>query len=289
MRRIFIIFHDLLFFLYALVSKVINLLFIFNKTLLHPNTKKKIIIIANGPSLKKDIQKIIKKKKSYEIYALNYFALTKEFVKIKPNFYFVADPIFWRSDINKNFKKDNKNLYNNLSDVNWNMHLFCPKEGLKFVSNKLSSNRFITVKIINSRSFDFKSEKLNVFSLYHEITTPIFNNVLILALWHAISRKLKLIEIYGADFSGFKDLVVDQTSNRLYSSPKHFYKNTKAQKNSHLKYLSQPPKKIHSRLYQVWVSFYQIYLLSIVARKHGIRLFNCSKNSYLDSIDRPKL
>jgi hypothetical protein len=285
MIRFFNLIYDLIIFSYALVLKATNVFNIFAKVPSLTN-RKKIIIIANGPSLKKDIKKIFKKRIFFEIYALNYFALTKEFKKIKPNCYFIADPIFWRSDINKDFKEDNLNFFKILSEVNWKMNLFCPKEALNFISNQLKFNKFIVVSPILSRSFEFKSQKLNLLSLYHRITTPVFNNVLIVALWHALQRKVPYIEFYGADFSAFKELSVDQKTNELSSSFTHFYKNTKAQSNALHKYPGKVRKKIHLRFFQIWNSFNQIYFLSLVAKKKKIRVINCSSNSYLDSFER---
>ena len=107
-------------------------------------------------------------------------------------------------------------------------------------------------------------------------------------LWHAIYKKNNTIEIYGADFSLFKEYYVDQKTNDLYSSASHFYKNTKAQSNSTRKYPSEIKKMLHTRMYQQWSAFYQMYLLSKVAKKRKIKITNFSSNSYLDCFDRPK-
>ena len=249
---------------------------------------KKSIILANGPSLKKDIKKILSKKNKFEFYGVNYFATTKLFKIIKPNYYAFADPLFWRKDINDNIKSDNSKLFKILSKVNWDMHLICPSIGAKIVSKKLSNNRYIKVIPLRSNYYHFKNEKLNIFGLMSGIVTPAFNNVLIVALWHALQRKVPYIEFYGADFSGFKALYVNQKTNTLTSSITHYYKNTKAQANPVYKYPGKTRKKIHMRLFQIWNSFNQMYLLSIIAKKLKIKVINCSSTSYLDSFERPK-
>ena len=38
-----------------------------------------------------------------------------------------------------------------------------------------------------------------------------------------------------------------------------------------------------------WLAFEQIYLLSEVAKKKKIKIFNCSSNSYIDCFDRENL
>jgi hypothetical protein len=171
------------------------------------------------------------------------------------------------------------------------MELICPEDGFQLLANRLKINRHINVVAEKSspRPLNFKLEKFQVFSILHGLSAPIIISVLILALWHAIKRKVRRIDIYGADFSGFKNITVDQDSTEVNSSSRHFYKNTKAQSNAHFKYVSQTPKKIHERLYDASISFFQIYILSLVAKKIGIKLINFSRKSYLDSLDRPKL
>ena len=289
MKKTLFLIYDTLVFICSIILKIFDIINIFKKRDIVISRKiNKIVILCNGPSLKEHKKKIPKKKKSIDIYAVNYFALTKDFFKIKSNFYFMADAVFWRDDANKLVKNDNSKLYKMLLKVNWPMTLYCPENGFKILSNKLKVNKNIFVIGVKPRSLVFKSEKLNIFSFINGLSKPVFNNVLILALWHAVRRKVDKIEVYGADFSSFRDYSVDQTSNFLYSSPKHFYKNSKAQSKSHYKYKNQKQKKLHTRLHGVSISFYNIYLLSKVAEKLGIMLLNYSKMSYIDSIKRPK-
>ena len=168
------------------------------------------------------------------------------------------------------------------------MHLFCPENGIKSVSERLKGNKHIKIIPIKSNFYNLKTEKINLFAYTFGIITPLFINVLILLLWHAIKRKASHIEIYGADFSAFKELKVNQNTNELSSLFTHFYKNTKAQVNTMSKYPGKKRKKIHMRLFQIWNSFNQMYLLSIIAKKLKIKVINYSSNSYLDSFDRPK-
>ena len=284
--------YDIIIILIAILIKFF--LFKFKNKNDYPlvTKNKKTIIIVNGPSLKKDMKDILNKKKffrnSFEFYAANYFAVSKEFKIIKPDFYAFADPIFWKKKTNNEFKKDNKDLYKNLLKVNWDMCLLCPQDGIRLVSKKLKANKFIKIIPIKQNFYNFKTEKINIFSCFYCITTPLFINVLILLLWHAFQRNVTQIEIYGADFSAFKELSVDQSSNKLSSSFTHFYKNTKAQANAVYKYPGKKRKKIHTRLFQIWNSFNQMYLLSIIAKRLKIKVINCSSNSYLDSFERPK-
>ena len=123
------------------------------------------------------------------------------------------------------------------------MHLICPSVGAKIVQKKLNKNRYIKVIPLRSNYYNFKNENLNIFGLMNGIVTPAFNNVLIVALWHALQRKVPYIEFYGADFSAFKELSVNQKTNALSSSITHYYKNTKAQADPLSKYSGKKKEK----------------------------------------------
>lgn len=252
------------------------------------NNYDKTILLGNGPSLKDDIDKVLKYSPSCEVYVLNYFAFDEYFRKIKPQNYVLADRMFWSKHVNDDIKKDNQNLFLNLDAVDWNMNLICSENGFDYVSKRLQKNKNIRVSKVCSVNIEFKNEYIYLFALNNIITTPHFINGLVLVIWHAISKKRSDIEIYGADFSMFREYYVDQETNDLYSSFSHFSKNTKGQNSASYKYSNEPKKMLHMRLYQQWSGFYQIYLLSKIAKIKDIKITNLSSNSFLDCFERSK-
>ena len=62
MIKVFNVIYDLLIFIYAVILKIFTIFYRFKKIPIVARGKKNIIIIANGPSLKKNL-KIFKKKK----------------------------------------------------------------------------------------------------------------------------------------------------------------------------------------------------------------------------------
>lgn len=246
------------------------------------------LVIGNGPSLRKDISSILKYKNLSDIYCVNYFAYDDLFFNLKPSFYLLADPIFWRNDINQLMASDRELLIQKLLLVDWDINIICPKIGAKVLSNYLSANKNIKIVGIPNNACYFNSEKISIFALKYKITTPVFGNVLIFALWQSIINGHKKIDIYGADFSMFKELYVDQETNELLSSAPHFYKNTQAQADSGDKYQDKPKKKIHTRLLQAYKGFRQMYLISIYANLSGISIINKSSSSYLDCFSRKR-
>ena len=168
------------------------------------------------------------------------------------------------------------------------MNIICPDSGYKSISDRLAQNINIKVLKVHSVNIEFKNEKINLFALNKNIITPHFINGLVMVLWHAMHQKKQDIEIYGADFSLFKEYYIDQKTNELFNSASHFYKNTEAQNNASYKYPNEPKKMMHTRLYQQWSSFYQMYLLSKLAKIRNIKVTNFSSNSFIDSFERKK-
>ena len=280
-----------LIYLFLLIAAVIYSAFKFKKVSgigWEYNDYKKTILLGNGPSLKDDIEKVIEESKESEVYVLNYFAVTNYFLKIKPEYYVLTDRMFWSQNANEDIKKDNEELYFQLDKVDWRMNLICPESGFEWISNRLRANKNIKVLKVHSVNIEFKTEKINLFALNKNFITPHFINGLVMVLWHAIYKNSIDIEIYGADFSLFKEYYIDQKTNDLYTSASHFYKNTKAQDNASFKYPNETKKMLHTRLYQQWSSFYQMYLLSKIAKMKQIKITNLSSNSFLDSFERSK-
>ena len=80
---------------------------------------KKSIIIGTGPSLLKDIHEINNHKKDEcDFFAVNFFANTETFIQLKPNYYFLADKLFWSEDLNKNFNQLRNDTYQKLKKIN---------------------------------------------------------------------------------------------------------------------------------------------------------------------------
>ena len=65
---------------------------------------------------------------------------------------------------------------------------------------------------------------MHLFAINNYLCTPNFGrNVFILALWYALFIGKKEIEIYGADFSQFKEFEIDQKNNNTLTNESHFY------------------------------------------------------------------
>ena len=242
--------------------------------------------MGNGPSLSNDIPVIQERRSEIRVCVVNYFANSELFLHLRPDFYVLADPVFWRQDIGTQHKESNQKLIENLLEVSWDMTIICPEQGFNFFSNVLKGNINIKIEKVSDNWMDFRSDFFSVLALRSSFFTPNFVNVLILALWSGITKGFGEIEIYGADFSSFKEINVDQDSNNVTIGTRHFYTKDNVKVALQEKYPEQKVKLIHTRMYQIALGFKQMYHLSKLADRKGVSVINGSSFSYLDCFDR---
>ena len=117
-----------------------------------------------------------------------------------------------------------------------------------FFSNILQGNVNIKIERVKDNWMDFRSDFFSVLALRSSFFTPNFVNVLILALWSGITKGFCEIEIYGADFSSFETLNVDQDSNHVTVGTRHFYSKDDVKVVMQEKYPGEKVKLIHTCL-----------------------------------------
>ena len=197
--------------------------------------------------------------------------------------------MFWSNNINENLIKNRKLLFSKINNITWKMQIITNKDGFPKIRDYFKNNKNIKVIKVNHVPCNLKLHNLHLFALSKYICTPNFGRgVLILALWYGILINKKEIEIYGADFSQFKDFEIDQYTNKTILIHNHFYKVIDGQKNNELKYKDKKnERKIHERLFHIALMFKQMYLLSEIAKIKNIKILNYSFNSYIDCFPRP--
>ena len=250
---------------------------------------KKSIIIGTGPSLINDIHEINNyKKDECDFFAVNFFANTDTFFELKPNYYFLADKLFWSEDLNKNFLQLRDNTYQKLKKINWKISILCPESGYDYIKSILLDNSNISFIKIPEKSINLTTKKMQLYALRNRFFSIANVNSMVTLLWYSIICNYKEVYLYGIDFSGFKSITVDQKTNYVSVPVKHFYKNSKAEKDSSNKYKSKSNKSLSERLYQNYRVLRFTDLLNELAVSKNINVVNRSSFSYIDSFKREK-
>ena len=96
----------------------------FKNYLRNDNRNSKLVILANGPSLKGYLKDFRNRSKDCDYCVVNFFANHNEFFTIRPNHYVLADPTFFDGralEIPAHIQ-----LKSNLNKVDWKMVVYVP-------------------------------------------------------------------------------------------------------------------------------------------------------------------
>jgi len=271
-----------------------NFLFIFQRFSLKKNLDKvfkkniKTLILANGPGLDKSINKIklLRLKKKVQIMSVNTFPSKTYFSEIKPEFHCMIDSAFLKNYtyLNKGIKKNIKKTFENLNRANWYLTVFVPN-GSKKVLEKCLKNNYISIIEVPSINYDFESSLYIKLSSYLKMPPPRVN-VAVTSIYLALLSEVRLIEIFGADLSTFKDFDINQNNNNGYMNFKHFSNSKKDQYKFTHKLKKTKSNSMYIRLIRMASCFKWFAYLSLIAKNNKIILKNKSFYSLIDSIER---
>lgn len=235
---------------------------------------KQLSILANGPSLSKELESINLDEGDFSV--LNFFYKSPVFKQIKPTVYVLADPYFFTDD----------HMMPILESVDWPMSLFVPYRAWRSLSVlKKCPNKHIHV--IPYHTGDYAGFECIRHWLYkHGLSMPIAQNVLVPSIFNAINMGYKEILLYGVDHSWTETIRVN-SRNEVCQVNTHFYDDKEVE--------LKPFKKCSGEQYlmhEILRDFAQMFESYHYIRKYadlvGCRIINCTKNSFIDAFERAK-
>lgn len=242
-----------------------------------PNIKgaEKLVILANGPSLKEEIANIDFKGK--DISVLNDFYKSPWYKTLKPNYYVLADPMFF---LNEDF------FMSFIKDINWDMYLYVPY----YYWNKMDILKKMNHSYI--KVIPYHSENYNGFMclknlLYKEgLSMPKVQNVLVASIFTGLNMGYKYIYLYGVDHSWTKTLGVNN-NNEVCAVDSHFYDTDKPSFSPYWKNpATREQYKMHELLRDFAYMFESYHELRCYADSLGSKIVNMTKNSFIDAFER---
>ncbi|MCM1520029.1 MAG: DUF115 domain-containing protein [Lachnoclostridium sp.] len=236
----------------------------------------RIIIMGNGPSLAETIESHHELMKTVPLMAVNFAANTSEFFALKPRYYILADPHFFKSE-----DKNVKLLLQNLANVDWKMTLIIPSRAR--IAPDLGANVEIRrFNMVSAEGFDWFEDK--VYSSGLAMPRP--RNVLIPAIMTSISMGYKKIYIVGADHSWTRTLSVNER-NEVVSIQPHFYAESKEE--SERVTAVYRDVKLHEIINSFYVAFKAYHRIERFARRKGVTIYNSTPGSFIDAFERRPL
>ena len=245
----------------------------------HAVGNQALVVLGNGPSLRSVLDNEAGRLRRHRLMAVNFFANTPEFAELKPEFYVLADPHFFRNPDDPNVAR----LMDNLAAASWPLTLFVPASAK--LPGGLAGEGNVTVARYNCVGIEgFGWLERLAFRCRRGMPRP--RNVLIpsvmLGLWMGFRR----IYLLGADHSWLGSLTVD-SQNRVASVQPHFYKEDDREL-SRIKaeYIKRP---LHDVLRGFYLAFKSYHTIEPFARSLGAVVYNSTPGSFIDAFERAGL
>lgn len=233
-----------------------------------------LYILANGPSLRKNLDEDSELLQHADTLAVNFAANQPEFRQIKPKYYVLADPHFFENTSDPNVAR----LIESLRSVDWPMTLFVPASAKRVgpFSEDVKTQRFNFVGVEGFAAFER-------WAMRHALAMPRPRNVLIPSIMIGIWLGYKEIYLLGADHTWTQTLDVDD-DNQVVTVQPHFYKDDAGELHRQKGvYLHKP---LHELLDSFAVAFRSYHHIRPFADSLGVSIYNATPGSFIDAFPR---
>lgn len=233
-------------------------------------------VIGNGPSLKKDMGRVLRSVGCDDcgFACVNMFVNSDEYEMFKPNMYFLADDIFFEDNLSEKCKETFSNIINK---TKWTMDLVVPysKRHAKSLK-KLNNHPFITIRTLSTAPVVGGPISFNAFLYWVGIGTPLYQNVMIQAVFYSLKCGSREIHIWGADHNWMAERTVLE-DNKMYMKCKHFDKDDE---------LVPCREKVHNEMFSNARCLRIYHELALYAKWKQVKIYNNSSYSWIDAFER---
>jgi len=282
-------------FIEELVNTILTILkiFLFSKYFVKikscENRNNECVILGNGPSLTDSIENKRHTLSGKDIFCVNRFATSDYFDVIKPVFYIITAPEYWRDNVDDQWKRRAEELLQTIKEkTNWQMSLLLPVESAKYnkIQNIISGNKNITISYYNTTPVEgFRCSSHFFFNFNLGMPRP--HNVLISSIFLAIRMNYKKIYLLGADHSWLSEIRVTD-SNDVLVNQKHFYDKDSSEPKPMQK-AGRGKRKLHEVLVKFVYAFKGYFVLEEYSIYRQSKIYNATPNSFIDAFERIEL
>ena len=251
------------------------------------NPTQRLAILGNGPSLKTQLPQLIAQREweKADIMAVNFFALSEEFATVKPKYYLLSDPMFFRK---AGYSERIAALYNALAKVSWPMTLYVQyynPERFDYAA-AIEGNHYIRIVPFHSTVFHgFRS--VEFWCYRHGLGSGNWGTVVQNGILTGIQTGYKTIELYGVDHTLLEGIMVDD-NNRLCRTASHYYDSAQAEPKPIYYNATNPPRPYTMAEYLAETAelFRGHEVLRDFAVEQGVRIVNRTAGSLIDAYER---
>lgn len=214
------------------------------------------------------------------VFTCNQISRNPEFSKIKTNYHFWADPMFFKMDENKPEDMELLNAMKNVATNNNNPQCFFASDAFDFVKK---FNLDSQLKIAYYQTGLIMHEEFNMDIDFSKVV-PSMHTVVQYAISLAIYMGFKEIYILGSEFTG----ILTSINLRLQNNLKDDYayeltENEKFRMNNRVKQVT-----FEEELYSFYNVVKDYRILNDFCQHRNIKLVNCTPGGLIESLPREK-
>ena len=250
--------------------------------------KESVVILGNGPSLAEDLPRLIARREheTKDVMAVNYFASDDRFEIIRPAYYVLSDPMFFRDSV---YRDRVAELYRTLNEkVTWPMNLYVQFYNPEHFDYRAAlPNPNIRIVPFHTQVYSgFRSVEFWLFR--RGLGSANFGTVVQVCEYIALLLGYKTLELYGVDHTLLDGLCVDD-ENRLCRADAHYYDTAPAAPKPMFQNVPHRPYTMATYLAEVAELFRGHEVLRDYAASLGARIINRTKGSMIDAYEKTPL
>lgn len=249
---------------------------------------KCVAILGNGPSLKRELPQLIAQRawEEKDILAVNFFALSEEFALIKPKYYVISDPMFFRK---AGYGERVQELYKALAEkVSWPMKLYMQYYNPEHFDYRSAIGHNPNIEIVPFHSIVFHGFRSVEFWCYRRgLGSGNFGTVIQNGEFIALQLGYRRIELYGVDHTLLDGLMVDE-KNRVCRRKSHYYDSEQSPAEPIYYNATNPPRPytMSEYLSETAELFRGHEVLRDFSEKCGAEIINRTAHSMIDAYTR---
>lgn len=244
-----------------------------------------MVILGNGPSLAGDLPRLIERREyeTEDFLAVNFFAEDDRFEVVKPKYYVLSDPMFFRDSACRDRVAE---LYRVLDEkVTWPMNLYVQyynPERFDYRAALPNPN----IRIVRFHTQLYRGFRGVEFWLFRRgLGSANFGTVVQVCEYVALLLGYKTLELYGVDHTLLDGLCVDE-ENRLCRADGHYYDAAPATPKPIFQKVPHRPYTMSVYLAEVAELFRGHEVLRDYAASLGARIINRTRGSMIDAYER---
>lgn len=245
-------------------------------------------ILGNGPALGHELPQLLASGalRERDVMAVNYFALDERFETVRPAYYVLSDPMFFRDSAQRERVAE---LYRTLNArVTWPMHLYVQYYNPERFDYRAALPNPL-IRIIPFHTQIYRGFPGLNFRLFRRgLGSANYGTVVQVCEYIALLLGYRTVELYGVDHTLLDGLTVDDR-NCLCRRDSHYYDTAPAAPQPIFQKVPPRPYTMAMYLAEVADLFRGHEILRDYAASLGARIVNRTRGSMIDAYERDPL